>query len=163
MNNPPVKKTFWLFSVCPYEFSISIRIIIALGWPNRSCQNMKFFGSENFWFITTCDSTVLIVVWYNPDERAGRFSKICSCHWITEVMRRYSTLDLFMVSMWYTLRRISLILSKFLLDLLKYNALLIYIFVSHGNMMLILPETSIKFAVPAIIFTLAYSKVKLVK
>ena len=73
----------------------------------------------------------------------------------------YSTLDSFVISMWYPLRQISLKLSNFLLNLLEYNALLIYNSVPPGNMMLALSELSIKFTVPDIVFTLVLLKLSL--
>ena len=55
---------------------------------------------------------------------------------------------------------ISLKLSKFLVDLLEYNASLIWNLVSFGSIMFALPRTSIKLAVPDMILTLTFVNVK---
>ena len=59
--------------------------------------------------------------------------------------------------------RISLKLSKFLLDLLEYNASFIWNLVPFGSTMFALPEPSIKFDVPDIVLTLVFVVIKLKK
>ena len=46
------------------------------------------------------------------------------------------------------------------MDLLEYNASLIWNLVPFGSIMFVLPEPSIKFAVPNMVLTLAFVNVK---
>ena len=55
--------------------------------------------------------------------------------------------------------RISLKLSKFLLDFLEYKASFIWNLVPFGNVMFALPKPSIKFIVPDMVLTLAFINV----
>ena len=130
------------------------------GCPSLSCQSLKIFGLENFWFIVKFISIVLLFVWYNPNEREDSFSSTCFWHEIIEVMQSNLQLLSLDVSMWYPFWRISLKLSRFLLE---YKASFIYNFVPFGNMILALPEPSIKLAEQDIIVTLDLANIKLWK
>ena len=56
--------------------------------------------------------------------------------------------------------RISLKLSKFLVDLLEYNASLIWNLVPFGSIMFALSKPSIKFAIPNMVLILTFVNVK---
>jgi len=102
-----------------------------------------------------------IIKWQRSPKSWYKYKSLCNRrHEITEVIQSYSILNLFVVSMWYLLRWISC--KTKLLDLLEYYTLLLWNYVPSDNMMLALPEPSIKFVVSDIVLTLASSEIWIV-
>ena len=66
-------------------------------------------------------------------RKAGNFSVIFFMPWVRLMIWRNSSFPSLVVSIWYSLLRISLKLNRFLSDLREYNASIILIFVKFCN------------------------------